>query len=88
MRPRADRPTSAVSTSDGRTSSFTISMVRPDVGRIEPVALLEQRDELLEEMPDAFGLGPVDGDLVAADVDVRAVERLLDGTEQLVTLAE
>ena len=58
------------------------------VGRIEPVALFQQRDELLEQMPDALRLGALDGDLVATHVDVRAVERLLDDTEQLVALAE
>ena len=52
------------------------------------MALFQQRDELLEQMPHAFGLGALDGDLVATHVNVRAVERLLDGTEQLVTLAQ
>ena len=48
-------------------------MLASDSLAVELVALLEQRDQLLEEARDLLGLGVVagDGDLVAADVDRR-----------------
>ena len=60
-----------------------------DAFAVERVPGLEQRDELLEEATDAFGLDLVagDGDLVAAHVD-RDGERGLDQAEQLVALTE
>ena len=48
----------------------------------------EQGDELFEQAAHSFGFGTLDGDLVAADVDPRAAERLFDGAQQLVTLAQ
>ena len=59
-----------------------------DAGRLEPLAPLEQQDQLLEEVADPVGLVAVDGDLVAPHVDLDALERGLDHTQQLVALAE
>ncbi len=52
------------------------------------MTLFEQRNELFEQAAHSLGFGTFDSDLVAADVDPRAVERLFDGTQQLVTLAQ
>ena len=56
---------------------------------VEHVARLEQRHHLLEQPPDALGVGLVaaDGDLVAAHVDVDR-ERVAHDAEQLVALTE
>ena len=43
-----------------------------DVGRVEPVALLEQQDQFVEEPPDKLGILALDGDLVASHHDERA----------------
>ena len=59
-----------------------------DVRGVEPVALLEQDDQLLEQRADPLGTVSVDGDLVAPDRDTNAVEGLLDQPQQLVALAE
>ncbi len=57
-------------------------------GRLEHVALLQQRDELLEEPTDLLGVLTVDGDLVAAHVNGRVGERGLDESQQLVLGSE
>ena len=58
--------------------------------RLEPMALLQQDHQLLEQPADPIGLGriAVDRDLVAADVDLDIAERAFDQPQQLVTLTE
>ena len=51
--------TSVVSTSVGRWSAFNISMLRPTPSRSSTWPCFEQRHQLLEEAPDAVGLGLV-----------------------------
>ena len=63
-------------------------MLRRTPGFLEHVALLEQHHELVEEATDLFGVGAVDGDLVAPHVHDRAGVGGLDEAEQLVALAE
>ena len=55
---------------------------------IEAVALLDEDDEVLQERGHALGVRPLDGDLVAADVDGGGRERGFDGSEHLVSLPE
>ena len=57
-------------------------------GRLEPLALLHQHDELLEQGPDPLGLRAVEGDLVAPHVDRDVGEGGLDDAQHLVPLAE
>ena len=77
-----------MSTSDGRSSACTMSMVRVDARRLERVALLQQQHELLEQPADPLGVVARDGDLVAPDVDLDVAEGRLDKAQQLVALAE
>ena len=86
--PRAERSTSAVSTSDGRSSCADHVDGAHDAGRLEALAPLEQQHQLLEQVPDLVGLVAGDGDLVAPHVDLDAAERGLDDAQQLVALAE
>ena len=65
-----------------------MSMVRRTTRRLEPVTLLQQQHELLEQAADPLGVVAVDGDLVAAHVDHRVGEGALDEAQQLVALAE
>ncbi len=58
------------------------------LGRVESLARLEQEYELLEELPDAFGLVAVDRDLVASDDDAGATEGALDDAQELVPMPE
>ncbi len=58
-----------------------------DVGGVEALALLEQRDELFEQAAHPFGFLAVDGDLVAPHDDARAVEGLFDQSQQFVSLS-
>src|SRR5262249_8253132 len=61
----------------------------PGTLAVELVTRLEERDHLLEETPDAFGLRVVApyGDLVATHVN-RDGERVFDEPQQLVALTE
>ena len=52
------------------------------------MALLQQRDELLEQPTDLFGVLAVDGDLVAPHVHGGVGERGLDESQQLVLGSE
>ena len=86
--PRDERSSSVVRTSEGRTSSCTMSMVRWTCDGVETLARFEQDDQLLEQGAHPFGTVALDGDLVAPDGDADIVERALDQPQQLVTLAQ
>src|SRR5262249_60271413 len=58
------------------------------VGAVERMAVLQQQDQFFEELAHLVGLGAGDADLIAADVDVGAGERLLDLAQVRVATAE
>ena len=86
--PWPPRTTSAFSTSDGRRSSRTMSMVRATLAGVEPLARLEDQHQLVEEAGHPLGLGTLDRDEVALDGDAGLGEGGLDDPQQLVALAE
>ena len=60
----------------------------PHDAGVELVALLDEDDEVLEEGGDPLGVGTLEGDLVAADLDRDVRERGLDGPQDLIALPE
>ena len=76
-----------MSTSAGLTSAFTILMVATDVPGVEPLALLEQRHELIEQPAGPGRLAGSPSIVISLpthdDVDRK---RVFDQPQQLVSL--